>query len=220
MLLLELLQRLISGKHNPELDRARRNHDSLPEYRKSNRLSIDELERDKKTTFQRSYELGKLLKAAIEEHYCPLEQDEVRDILLKAVGYLATKARIFPDIDNSSIWYTDYYDLIELAKDMGLGDDTLPHWPEESNHSKRYLEINVSDLLQMFLSFSEEALIEKYKFGVDLDSWVKYLLRETLKSRQRFARERQKQAEALRFSPDILKVIEQERSRQQSDQFL
>jgi hypothetical protein len=219
MSLLDLLQRLFSGTHNPELDTARSKHDSLPKtaYGEGDQLSKDELEKDKKTSRQRGYELGQLLKAAIEEHYSPSEQDKVRDSLLKAMEYLATKARIFPDMDNSNIWYTDYYDLIELAKDMGLGDDTLPHWPEESNHSKRYLEINASDLLQMFLSFLEEALIEEYKFGADLDSWVKYLLRETLKSRQRFARERQKQDEALRFSPEILKVIEQERSRQESD---
>ena len=119
-------------------------------------------------------------------------------------------------MDHRNIWYTDYYDLIELAKDMGFGDDTLPRWPEEQNHSKRYLELTVSDLVQIFLGFSEEALLDEYQFGADVDMWVKYLLRETLKSRRRFARERQKQDEALRFSPVIYKVIEQERKRQET----
>jgi hypothetical protein len=219
MSLLDLIQRLISGTHNPELDAARRKHDSLPktEYGEGDQLSKDDIEKDKKTSQKRGYELGQLLKAAIEEHYCSSEQNKVKDSLLKAMKYLASKARIFPDMDNSNIWYTDYYDLIELAKDMGLGDDNLPHWPEESNHLKRYLELESSDLIQIFLGFLEEALIEEYKFGADLDSWVKYLFRETLKSRQRFARERQKQDEALLFSPEILKVIEQERTRQESD---
>jgi hypothetical protein len=219
MSLFELLQRLISGTHNPELDAARKKHDNLPksEYFEG-ALSKNEFEKDKQTTRQRGYELGRIFKAAIEEHYSPSEQDRVKDSLLKAITPLATKGRIFPDMDHKNIWYTDYYDLIELAKDMGFGDDTLPHWPEEQNHSKRYLELTVSDLVQIFLGFSEEALLDEYQFGADVDKWVKYLLRETLKSRQRFARERQKQDEALRFSPEIYKVIEQEKNRQESDQ--
>jgi hypothetical protein len=92
---------------------------------------------------------------------------------------------------------------------MGLGDRTLPHWPEESNSFNRYLELTTSDLVQIFLGFLEEALLDEYKFGADLDSWVRYLLRETLKSRQRLARERQKHDEAFHFPPQILKITEQ-----------
>lgn len=218
MSLFELLQRLISGTHNPALDTARKKHDSLPksEFFEGS-LPKSELEKDKRTAKQRGYELGQVLRAAIEEHYSPSEKDRVKDSLLKALQRLAIKCRIFPDMDHENIWYTDYYDLIELAKDMGFGDDTLPHWPEEPNHSKRYLELTTSDLVQIFLGFSEEALLDEYQFGADVDRWVKYLLRETYKSRQRFARERQKQDEALRFSPEILKVIEQEKLRQKSD---
>jgi hypothetical protein len=218
MSLFELLQRLISGTHNPELDAARKNHDNLPksEYFEGS-LSKNELDKDKQTSQQRGYELGRIFKAAIEEHYSSSEQDRVKDSLMKAITRLATKGRIFPDMDYENIWYTDYYDLVELAKDMGFGDETLPHWPEEPNHSNRYLELTVSDLVQIFLGFSEESLLDEYQFGADVDKWVKYLLRETLKSRKRFARECQKHDEALRFSPEIFKVIEQEKNRQQSD---
>ena len=214
MSLLKLLQTLISGTHNPELDAARINHDSLPqsEYFQGEKLSKDQLERDKQITSQRGYQLGRSLRAAIEEHYSAPEQQRVIDNLMKAIVYLGNNARIFPDMDYEDIWYTDYYDLIELAKDMGLGDRTLPHWPEESNSFNRYLELTTSDLVQIFLGFLEEALLDEYKFGADLDSWVRYLLRETLKSRQRLAREEQKQDEALRFSPTIFKTTQQNKS--------
>ncbi|PPJ64140.1 hypothetical protein [Cuspidothrix issatschenkoi] len=214
MSLIKLLQTLISGTHNPELDAARINHDSLPqsEYFQGEKLSKDQLERDKQITSQRGYQLGRSLRAAIEEHYSAPEQQRVIDSLMKAIVYLGNNARIFPDMDYKDIWYTDYYDLIELAKDMGLGDRTLPHWPEESNSFNRYLELTTSDLVQIFLGFLEEALLDEYKFGADLDSWVRYLLRETLKSRQRLAREQQKQDEALRFSPTIFKTTQQNKS--------
>ncbi|MDB9535979.1 hypothetical protein PN451_09040 [Dolichospermum planctonicum CS-1226] len=214
MSLLKLLQTLISGTHNPELDAARINHDSLPqsEYFQGEKLSKDQLERDKQITSQRGYQLGRSLRAAIEEHYSAPEQQRVIDNLMKAIVYLGNNARIFPDMDYEDIWYTDYYDLIELAKDMGLGDRTLPHWPEESNFFNRYLELTNSDLVQIFLGFLEEALLDEYKFGADLNSWVRYLLRETLKSRQRLAREQQKEDEALRFSPTIFNTTQQNKS--------
>lgn len=214
MSLLKLLQTLIFSIHNPELNAARINHDSLPqsEYFQGEEPSKDQLERDKQITSQRGYQLGRSLRAAIEEHYSTPEQQRVIDSLMKAIVYLGNNARIFPDMDYEDIWYTDYYDLIELAKDMGLGDRTLPHWPEESNSFNRYLELTTSDLVQIFLGFLEEALLDEYKFGADLDSWVRYLLRETLKSRQRLAREQQKQDEALRFSPTIFKTTQQNKS--------
>jgi hypothetical protein len=214
MSLLKLLQTLIFGIHNPEFDAARINHDSLPqsEYFQGEKLSKDQLERDKQISSQKGYQLGQSLRAAIEEHYSAPEQQRVIDNLMKAIVYLGNNARIFPDMDYEDIWYTDYYDLIELAKDMGLGDRTLPHWPEESNSFNRYLELTTSDLVQIFLGFLEEALLDEYKFGADLDSWVRYLLRETLKSRQRLAREEQKQDEALRFSPTIFKTTQQNKS--------
>ena len=213
MSLLKLLQSLVTGSHNPELEAARQQHDSLPqsEYFRGARVSKEQLERDKQISSQRGYELGQILAVAIREYYPPAEQKKVADSLLKALAQLATKARIFPDMDYENIWYTDYYDLIELAKDMGLGDPTLPHWPEESNRFNRYLELTSSDIVQIFLAFSEEALLDEYKFGADVDRWVQYLLRETLKSRYRLARQRQKQEEALRFSPGILKTKEQNR---------
>jgi hypothetical protein len=214
MSLFEILQRLIPGTHSPSLDAARKNHEELPqsEYLEGASLPKNELEKDQQTSLQRGYELARIFKAAIEEHYSLSEQDRVKDSLLKAMTCIATKGRIFPDMDHENIWYTDYYDLIKLAKDMGFGDETLPHWPEEKNNSNRYLELTISDLVQIFLAFSEEVLLEEYQFGANIDKWVRYLLRETLKSRQRFSRERQKQEEALHFSPEILRVTEQEKN--------
>ncbi len=90
MSLLKLLQTLISGTHNPELDAARINHDSLPqsEYFQGEKLSKDQLERDKQITSQRGYQLGRSLRAAIEEHYSAPEQQRVIDNLMKAIDTL------------------------------------------------------------------------------------------------------------------------------------
>ncbi|MFN4194281.1 MAG: hypothetical protein ACK4HM_00405 [Thermosynechococcus sp.] len=53
--------------------------------------------------------------------------------MLVALLYLIGNARLFPDMDDPQVWYTDYYDLIVAAKALGMGDDTLPHWLEEPN---------------------------------------------------------------------------------------
>jgi len=151
-----------SKSHNPELDAARIQHDSLPktEYGKGKRLSKEKLEQDKKKSYEKSYRLGQLLYSAVQEHYSYLEQAKFLDSLIKVITHLGDNARIFPDMDYDDIWYTDYYDLIELAKDMGLGDYTLPHWPEESNPFHRYLELTTSDLVQITLIFVKETVID------------------------------------------------------------
>lgn len=213
MSLFDLLLRFAPGTHNPALDTARKNHDNLPESKFfEDSLSKDESEKDRETTFQRGIKLGQIFAAIVQEHYSSVEQERVLNNILKALTYLFDKHRIFPDMDYENILYTDYYDLIQIAKDMSLGDDALPHWPEEPNHNNRYLELTTSELTQIFMSFSEEALLDEFQFGAREDKWIKYLLRETLKTRQRFERERQKQDEALRFSPEICKVIEQEKT--------
>lgn len=218
MSLFDLLLGFIPSTHNPELDSARKNHDSLPESKFfEGSLSKDELENDRQIARQRGYELGQAFAAIVQEHYSPSEQERVSNNLIKALVYLAKQHRLFPDMDYENIWYTDYYDLIQIAKDMGFGDDTLPHWPEESNNFNRYLELTNSEITQIFMGFSEEALLDEFQFGAREDQWIKYLLRETLKSRQRFKRDRQKQDEALRFSPEIYKVIEQEKSQKKNN---
>lgn len=212
MSLFDLLLRFTPGTHNPELIAAREKHDSLPKSKFfEGPSSKEKLEKDKQITFQRGCELGQTFKAIVQEHYSPAEQGKVLNNLVMALMYLGEKHRIFPDMDYENILYTDYYDLIQIAKDMSFGDDTLPHWPEEENHQNRYLELTTSELTQIFMGFSEEALLDNYQFGSDVEEWIKYLLKETLKSRQRFARERQKEDEAIRFSPEIYKSIEQEK---------
>ena len=106
-------------------------------------------------------------------------------------------------MDYEDVWYTDYYDLIQLAEDMGLGDYTLPHWPEEKNISRRYLELSVSDLVQIFLAFLEESIIEEYSFKNNTADFVGYLFRETLKTRRRVKRQKDKQNQSIPFLRDI-----------------
>ena len=113
---------------------------------------------------------------------------------------------IFPDMDHQNIWYTDHFDLIELARNMGVGDETLPHWSTEANEYNRYLEINTADLVQILLDLAEEAAIDPYRAGGNVHRWFRYIARETLKSRKRTARYRQKQNESLWVSPKILGI--------------
>jgi hypothetical protein len=208
MSLLKLLQNFFfTTTHNPELDEATRRHYNLPEteYGKGIVLSKEEENRQMKLSEKMGNQLVTMLVASVQEHYSLSEQVQVLESIDRAIHYVA--GRLFPDLDYENIWYTDDYDIIQLAKDMGFGDETLPHWPEETNYYNRYLEITASDLVQIFLGFSEEALLEDYKFGANVDKWMQYLLRETLKSRQRQAREKKKQQEALRFSPEKLKFL-------------
>lgn len=199
MSLFELFRRLSEQPVNPELENARNKHEALPQtdFFKNSRLSAWEIAVDTLKTKAFGAKLGRSLNATIQEHYPLDEQEPVRESLLNALSYLATNARIFPDMDDSNILYTDYFDLIELAKDMGLGDESLPHWPEEPNVHKRYLELTIAEFLQMLLGFSEEALLEEFQFGASQDAWIRYVLRETLKTRKRLERARRKQEESL-----------------------
>ena len=106
-------------------------------------------------------------------------------------------------MDYANVWYTDHFDLIELARNMGVGDETLPHWEGEANIHSRYLEINASDLVQMLLDLAEEATIDPYRSGNNVHHWFRYIARETLKSRKRL-RYRQKQSESLWIPRSIL----------------
>lgn len=206
MSLLNLLPILVSETtHNPQLDRARKRHSSLPKSDSDKFYQVAEfnLNQARNIAQQRYLELGQMLRAMVKEYYSSKEQDRINSIIIRAIDRLASQVGIFPDMEYPHIWYTDNYDMIELAKDMGFGDRTLPHWREESNFYNRYLEIAASDLVQILLAFAEEALLDEYQAGADIDRWLEYIFRETLKSRQRFARARQRQNEALRISPQM-----------------
>lgn len=187
---------------NPQLDRARRRHDRLPTTQsdKFYNLAKNDFKQAQTIARQRYYQLGQMLRAVIEEHYSLAEQYVISSIITRAIDRLASKVRIFPDIDFENIWYTDYYDLITLARDMGFGDETLPHWAEEPNYDNRYLELNLSDLVQILLGFAEEALLEEYQPGADIDKWLEYVFKEALKSRKRLARNLQRQNATLWLS--------------------
>ena len=206
MSLLNLLPIFVSeATHNPQLERARKRHNSLPKSDRDKFYRVAEfnLKQAHNIAQQRYLELGQMLRAMVKEYYSLEEQEQINRIIIRAIDRLASQASIFPDMEYSYIWYTDNYDIIELAKDMGCGDRTLPHWREESNFYNRYLEIAASDLVQILLAFAEEALLDEYQSGADVDKWLEYIFRETLKSRKRFARARKRQNEALWISPQL-----------------
>ncbi len=209
MLLLKLLSIFSSETtHNPQLYKARKRHDNLPktEHDKFYQLANQNYQQARIVAQQRYAELAQMLRAVVKEHYTSAEQNKINSIIIRIIDILASKANIFPDMDYQNVWYTDHYDLIELARNMGVGDETLPHWKDESNLFNRYLEISASDLVQILLDVSEEALIDGYQSGADVDKWFRYIARETLKSRKRLFRYRQKQYRSLYISAKTLGI--------------
>jgi hypothetical protein len=187
---------------NIQLQKARKRHNSLPktQHDKFYRLANQNY-REACTIAQARYgDLAQMLRAVVKEHYISSEQNKINTIIICLIDILASKANIFPDMEYEDIWYTDHYDLIELARNMGVGDETLPHWQDELNPYSRYLELFSSDLVQILLDLAEEALIDPYQSGADIDKWFRYIARETLKSRRRLFRYRQKQSESLYIS--------------------
>lgn len=200
MLLLKFLPNFLSEpSHNPQLDRARKRHYNLPktEHDKFEHLASQNYQQARNIAQHRYGELAQMLRAVVKEHYVSAEQNKINSMIIFIIDLLAGKANIFPDMNYEDVWYTDRYDLIELARNMGVGDETLPHWKEEPNLHCRYLEITASDLVKILLEVSEEALIEGYQSGADVDRWFSYIAREALKSRKRLSRYRQKQSESL-----------------------
>lgn len=192
--------------HNPQLQKARQRHNNLPKTKqdKFSKLASQNYQEARLVAQERYTTLAQMLRAVIKEHYTSAEENKINTIVIRIIDILASKANIFPDMDYQNVWYTDHYDLIELARNMGVGDETLPHWQKESNLYNRYLEISASDLVQMLLDIAEEALIDPYQSGADVNLWFKYVVRETLKSRRRLSRYRQKQYESLWISPSSL----------------
>ena len=209
MLLIKLFPNFLAATtHNPQLDRARERHNKLPKTQqdKFSQLANRDYPQACAIAQKRYSEIAQMLRAVVKERYTSAEQNKINGIIISLIDILASKANIFPDMDYENIWYTDHYDLIELARNMGVGDETLPHWSEESNVYNRYLEILAADLVQILLDIAEEALIEGYRSGGNVHKWFKYIARETLKSRKRLSRYRQKQSEYLLLSPKTLGI--------------
>jgi len=203
-MLLSKLRTMLSSEtsHSPQLDRARERHQNLPktEHDKFYFQAHQDYRQACITAQNRYTDLAQMLRAVVKEHYTSAEQNKINAIIITAIDILASKASIFPDMDHEDVWYTDHYDLIELARNMGVGDETLPHWEQESNLFNRYLEIRGSDLVQILLEIAEEALIDGYQSGADVNKWFSYVARETLKSRKRLSRYRRKQSESIYIS--------------------
>ena len=203
-MLLSKLRKLFLSEtsYNPQLDRARERHRNLPktENDKFYYLAHQNYRQACLIAQNRYTNLAQMLRAVVKEHYTSAEQNKINAIIISVIDILASKASIFPDMDYEDVWYTDHYDLIELARNMGVGDETLPHWKQESNFYNRYLEIRGSDLVQILLEVSEEALIDGCQSGADVNRWLSYIAREALKSRKRISRYRRKQSESLYIS--------------------
>ncbi|MEL6578996.1 MAG: hypothetical protein AAFQ14_04540 [Cyanobacteria bacterium J06621_12] len=203
-MLLSKLRTLISSEtsYNPQLDRARERHQNLPktEYDKFYEQAHQDYRQACVVAQDRYTSLAQMLRAVVKEHYTSAEQNKINAIIITTIDILASKASIFPDMDHEDVWYTDHYDLIELARNMGVGDETLPHWEKEANLYNRYLEIRGSDLVQILLEIAEEALIDGYQSGANVNKWFGYIARETLKSRKRLSRYRRKQSESIYIS--------------------
>lgn len=209
MSLLKLLPKLLSGTtHNPQLEKARHRHNSLPKTRHDKFYLLAERDPQQAKTIaqQRYYYLAQMLRAVVKEYYSPAEQNKVCSIIIRVIDRLASKTHIFPDMEHQNVWYTDHYDVIELAREIGLGNESLPHWLEETNCYHRYLELAASDLVQILINFAEEALLEEYQPGANVDKWLNYVFREALKSRKRITRSRYRQMETLWISPQILGI--------------
>ena len=203
MPLLQLLPNFWSETtHNPLLDKARKRHNNLPktENDKFYDLAHKNYQHARQIAQDRYTDLAQMLRAVVREHYVSAEQNKVNSIVISLIDILASKANIFPDMEYENVWYTDHYDLIELLRNMGVGDETLPHWQNEPNLYNRYLEITVSDLVKILLEIANEALIDGYQSGADVNKWFSYVAREALKSRKRLSRYRQKQSESLFIS--------------------
>ena len=188
--------------HNPWLFKARKRHNNLPktQHDKFHHLATHDYRQARDIARQRYEDLAQMLRALIREHYISAEQNKINKIIVFLIDIFTSKAYIFPDMDYQNVWYCDHYDLIELARNIGIGDETLPHWQQEPNLYNRYLEISTSELAKILLEIAEEALIEGYHSGADVDKWFSYVVRETLKSRTRLSRYRQKQSETLYIS--------------------
>ena len=188
--------------HNPWLFKARKRHNNLPktQHDKFHHLATHDYRQACNIAQQRYEDLAQMLRALVREHYISAEQNKINKIIIFLIDIFTSKAYIFPDMDYQNVWYCDHYDLIELARNMGIGDETLPHWQQEPNLHNRYLEISTSELAKILLEIAEEASLEGYHSGADVDKWFSYVVRETLKSRTRLFRYRQKQSEALYIS--------------------
>ena len=207
MLLQKLFPSLLpSETHDRQLDRARARHHQLSktQHDKFRQIADRDYKLAANIAQERYAEMAQMLRARVKEYYSSAEQNKINSTLICLIDILASKAHIFPDMDCQNIWYTDHFDLIELARNMGVGDETLPHWETESNDNSRYLEIKASDLVQMLLDLAAEAAIDPYHSGNNVHRWFRYIARETLKSRQRISRYRRQQSETLWVSASML----------------
>lgn len=135
----EVLLRSTANLSTSELKAARLQHDNLPRttYGQGEEHPPSRVRSDFEITLDRVFALIRLVHLLTAEHCPPKQLYRTRKAILGALVYLIGNARLFPDMDDPQVWYTDYYDLIVAAKALGIGDDTLPHWPEEPIQTHR-----------------------------------------------------------------------------------
>lgn len=174
---------------NPFNKKARAEHDAKPVstfFEDTPNKLFDFFDRDRKITFRQSKRLGEGLAEAMEKCDYPIQ---LKKALIDFVLELGKNARLFPDMDTVDIWYTDYYDLIQCAEKLGLGDPRLPHWPEEPNVHYRYLELSKNELISMFLSVMN-AILDKEEtnnfssLSIDWDNEIKKFTNKSTEIKQ------------------------------------
>ena len=166
---------------NPFNKKARAEHDAKPEstFFDLKPDSFDNFsnryKKEREITIRQTKRLGQTLGEAMKKHDYP---NQLKTALINFIVTLIEDYRLFPDMDTVDIWYTDYYDLIQCAEKLGLGDPRLPHWPEEPNVHYRYLELSKDELVGMFLSVMD-AILDKEEtnnfssLSIDWDSEIK-----------------------------------------------
>ncbi|MGK7949520.1 MAG: hypothetical protein AB4368_12150 [Xenococcaceae cyanobacterium] len=135
---------------NPFQKKSRAEHDAKPKstfFEEKPSKLFNLFNRDREISFRQAKRLGEALGEALKRYDYP---SQLKDELVNFVGELGQTGRLFPDMDTVDIWYTDYYDLIQCAEKLGLGDPRLPHWPEEPNDHYRYLELSKNELVNLF----------------------------------------------------------------------
>ncbi len=172
-----MTDRYVSQNH----DSNRRRHQNLPESPFFNRDSPKgKSERDRGITREQFTRLGKNLGAVILKSYPDGRAADIAGVIAEIlVAYINTNPTLlFPDMDFEDVWYTDDYDIIEAAKAMGLGDETLSHWPEESNPHRRYLELSTDEVVQIWMSIVPDILVGNPPIEMEIDIHIQRLLRQ------------------------------------------
>lgn len=176
---------------SPFNKKERVDHDSKPEssfFEEQENNLVYYSERIAKDNKVAPVQIERLLTALIKAINKSDYPNQLKVSVLDFVFKLGVDHRLFPDIDTADIWYTDYFDLIQCAEKLGIGDPRLPHWPEESNIHHRYLELSKNELVGMFVCIMN-TIVDKEEanlslLSVDWNKEIKDFTNKSVKSKK------------------------------------